>query len=67
MKNLEDAWKFSKIQGNIVTVLTNVLDSKVIRAWAAMMNAYYLDPSKPNPFKEPAPSVLFLFYPLSLY
>lgn len=64
MKNLEDAWKFSKVQGNIVTMLTNTLDPKVVSTWAAMMDAYYLNPSSPNPFEEPAPSVLFF---LSLF
>jgi len=59
-KNLEDAWKFAKIQDDAVTTLSNALDPAAIIAWTAMMNAYHRDPSKPNPFKNPSPSKLFL-------
>ena len=57
-QNLEGAWKFAKVQGNNVTTLNNALDPTVVNTWTAMMDAYYLDPSKPNPFKERAPSKL---------
>ena len=46
------------IQGNIATALTNALDPTVITIWTAMLDTYYLDPSKPNPFREPTPSKL---------
>lgn len=64
MKSLEVAWKSAKVQGNIATALTNALDPKVVSTWTAMMNAFYLNSSNPNPFEEPAPSMpfhLFLF------
>jgi hypothetical protein len=56
-KNLEKAWKFSKIQGNIATTLTKVLDPTLINIWIEEMDAYYLDPlNEPNPFEEHVPS-----------
>lgn len=47
---------FSKVQRKNVDALTDALDQTVVNAWTAMLDAYYLDPSKPNPFEEPAPS-----------
>jgi hypothetical protein len=56
-KNLEKAWKFSKIQGNIATTLTKALDPTLIDIWIEEMDAYYLDPlNEPNPFEEHVPS-----------
>ena len=56
-KNLEKAWKFSKIQGNIATTLTKVFDLTLIDIWIEEMDAYYLDPlNEPNPFEEHVPS-----------
>jgi len=59
MRNLEEAWKFAKVQGNIVTMLTNALDPELIKTWTTMMDAYYLSSSNPNPFEDPAPSMFF--------
>lgn len=52
-KNLEKAWKSAKDQNNILTTLTNSLNPTLIKTWTAMMDTYYLDSSKPNPFEEP--------------
>lgn len=57
--NLERAWKFSKVQGDIATTLTKALDPKIIELWTTMMDTYYLDPSRPSPFEEPAPGKFF--------
>jgi hypothetical protein len=63
-KNLEKAWVFSKVQRKNVDMLTDALDRTAVDAWTATLDAYYLDPSKPNPFEEPAPSKLLLPPPL---
>lgn len=59
-KNLEKAWKFSKIQKGVAAALTDALSSDVIDTWTTLMDAYYLDPLQPNPFEESTPSQLFL-------
>lgn len=64
-KNLERAWKLSKIQGNIASTLTNALDPKLVYKWTAMMDAYYRGSSKRNPFEDPAPSKLPCHTPFS--
>ena len=59
-KNLEKAWKFAKVQSGIATALTDALDPKIIDLWTTMMDVYYRNPKKRNPFEESAPSKLFL-------
>ncbi|KAF9781630.1 hypothetical protein BJ322DRAFT_1010663 [Thelephora terrestris] len=56
-KSLERAWKLCKVQNGIAAAVTAALDPALIHSWTEMMNAYYLDSSNPNPFKEVAPSV----------
>lgn len=61
-KNLEKAWKFAKVQGNAAAALTDALDPTVVKSWTAMMDTYYCNPSRPNPFDEPAPSEFLVFH-----
>jgi hypothetical protein len=51
---------FSKVQRKNADMLTNALDRTVVNTWSAMLDAFYLDPSNPNPFEEPAPGTFTL-------
>jgi len=60
-KNLEKAWKFAKVQGNIAATLTGALNPTAVESWQSMMEAFYLDAENPNPFEERVPCKLSLF------